>query len=453
MNQFRKKQLEFFLVFLLWCFLSPVSFAGEGLSDDKSLSSEKRERPSHKKHKDAVQIYFLITVEKNTEKLIAVCHQDAHSVRDAFSEIISTARIGKELSSPSHIVRSVFELIITDIYSKILVKENDKSFSQWEPSIKEIASDPIDTLLKEFKDGQTLHSSLFMNLQVHDGLARACCRKTPEVYSIFSDLLDYFSRQPSDFQKIKSFLAQYKEKESEDEERRESTPASKKQASGQSSNIDLGRMYYEYGLETEDKFYERICYLDACILGYDKALLDVAQISEPQKAFAYYLFSAVQREIAEGYYEIGKMVRDGFEIPKEILRAQQKAQDPEFWFEQAIANKSTNPVSKDFSTSAAFDLAEIYEKQDRYDEAIVVYGILENKGYIRGFLEHGRILENQGNYEGALEIYKKPELKWFGAVAQSKLATTSQERNTFLDQADKIFDAHFDELIGKAQLQ
>lgn len=134
---------------------------------------------------------------------------------------------------------------------------------------------------------------------------------------------------------------------------------------------------------------------------------------------------AGDRGISEGYYEISKMVKEGFPGAGRTK-----------WLRKAADAHNTNAI---------LALAKKYESEKTYGGAIKLYQTLSKKGNLRGFLEHGRILENDGKYDEARKQYKKA--LWFGFYELARLEPKKDVADKLRDHAQKAFATHFDKLL------
>ena len=301
----------------------------------------------------------------------------------------------------------------------------------------------IEAVLKEFNEGFAIPSTLFLNLRIHKVLAEACKRKIAGADKLFSDLLNFFSLDPNDFLAHGSV---YFLKKSESETVREDL------SSNASAQDSAAFSLYKQAQEMESRGDERSLefYEQAFIKGYEPALVSLARLAEDDfQAYETYLASG-KRGFAEGYFEIAKMVRDGFRPFGDGDRAENNAA---FWFEKALGvdYEVSSPISEDFSASSAIALAQLYEREQKISSAIRIYKMLAKRGYILGYLEEGQLLENQGDFEAAKAIYQQEEAGWLGLSALEKIATTDFEIECLRRNQNALFQEHFQKLIALAK--
>ena len=141
----------------------------------------------------------------------------------------------------------------------------------------------------------------------------------------------------------------------------------------------------------------------------------IARLHEDSfETFSSYYFAASIQKSPVACWLIGNMLEDGFSIPVESFKEMDSSK---FWFDRMVEMEDSsfadNPVTYNFSVFDTFSLAKLYEKKEQFnrnleqkeadphgnnqnflDKARSLYQILQKKGYVRGFLEEGRIIEN-----------------------------------------------------------
>lgn len=293
------------------------------------------------------------------------------------------------------------------------------------------STSPVEVVLEECEEGFTLQSTLWMNLQVHHLLARACQERRPQAYQQFVTLLQTFFLDSSEFfQRAQIQLRPFAQ------EMIVSTKSESALLYDRAQNLE------SISHPEARDFYER-----AFIQGSERALIGLARLTEDDAAAYEVYLTAGHRGLAEGYFQIGKMVRDGF-VPNRRDRDCLE-NTPVFWFRRALGTQvSHEPISADFSVSAALALAQHYEKRfETLDQACEVYRLLAQRGYVQGSLGEGKLWENQGEFEKARHIYRQENVGWWGRQAAAQIAPTEQERQLLVQDAERMFEAHFQRLL------
>jgi uncharacterized phage-associated protein/TPR repeat protein len=136
--------------------------------------------------------------------------------------------------------------------------------------------------------------------------------------------------------------------------------------------------------------------------------------------------------IGEGYYQIGKMIKEGFDVPEGNPAGSR------YWFSKA---------AEAGSVTALLTLAKDSEEENKDKKAMKYYEAFSKTGNLSGFLEHGRILENNGLYEEAKEIYENAG--WMGLYEIARLMPAKEEE--IKAQARRQFEKHFNDLVDIAE--
>jgi len=167
---------------------------------------------------------------------------------------------------------------------------------------------------------------------------------------------------------------------------------------------------------------------------YPLALLGVASYSETDHERFQSFKAAGQSGIREGYYQVAKMIEEGFVIP-----ASEEPKSYKEWLLMAAENGSPDAFLK---------LAQDSEQEGSDAEALKYYEALSETGNLKGYLEQGRILENHGLYDQAKKVYEKAS--WLGLYEVARLETSLVSHAT-KEKAQALFITHFDRLIKIAE--
>jgi len=308
-------------------------------------------------------------------------------------------------------------------------------------------------LLQDLAEGRTFFPTLAMNLEIHERLARLSSQKHPLAQWYLAKILKHFSIRKDDYLQEASqhLLGAAKSAFRESVETKslscslkglyhEYLGENEKALSFFEEGVGKGEAlsYYkiaqarEYeGEEDALDYYER-----AFILGYEKALYDVARHGRDENSVFLYLKKAGERGSAEAYSLIAKMIHDGFNPITHPSEEPWNRQ--EFWLYKGVNLKSV---------SAVLSLGGLYERQSEHAEAMGIYKQLASWGNIRGFLEQGKILENQREYQQCHQIYRNSNVGWFGLYALAEIASNREENKHYKKEASELFHSHFKKII------
>jgi uncharacterized phage-associated protein/TPR repeat protein len=293
----------------------------------------------------------------------------------------------------------------------------------------------------ELTEGHTPLANLFLNFSLHWKLAYAARYGHPLGQFYFSKLLEHFETlseksalflkmAQAQFEKISSdeevhpylrgLAFKYLDKESES-----FAEFSKGDTAGHYlSTYELAKIMDRKGEDGVFEAYEKAS------PHYPLAVIGRGHYEETDdnrfKAFK----SAGASGIGEGYYQIGKMMEEGFVMPEG-----EEPRGIKDWFLMAAENGSLDALLK---------LAQDSEEEGNDAEALKYYRALSLMGSLRGHLEKGRILENRGLHEQAKGAYQKAS--WIGLYEIAKLEPSSRAVHA-KEEAEKLLKSHFEKLV------
>ena len=320
------------------------------------------------------------------------------------------------------------------------------------PSELDIAVKGLDiadaSLLLDLVEGRNFFPTLVMNLKVHEQLAGLSSSGNPLAQWYIAKLLKHFSvKQDDDLGLASQRLAITAKRRFEALLEDREIPFSLKglfceylgdqsRASGffeegakigeAFAHYKIGQMRERLGEDDALDYYEM-----AFILGYEKALCDLGRYHTDDNVAFLTLKKAAERGNAEAYFLIAQMTREGF-IPLGY------SNDEAFWLEKGAELGSL---------SCGFALGELQEKRHNFPEAINVYAMLASSGSIEGFLEQGKIKENERDFGTCETIYKTPQSGWFGLYALADITPEKDAKETLKEAAARMFHAHFERII------
>lgn len=137
--------------------------------------------------------------------------------------------------------------------------------------------------------------------------------------------------------------------------------------------------------------------------------------------------------VAEGYYQIGRMIEEGFIVPQN-----ENSKDATSWFVTAAVAGSSDALLK---------LAQNSEAENNDTEALQYYENLSSgMGNLRGYLEQGRIFENRALFQQAKEFYQKAN--WLGLYEIARMESDIKSP----DAAETVYkidacNIHFTQLL------
>lgn len=191
----------------------------------------------------------------------------------------------------------------------------------------------------------------------------------------------------------------------------------------------LAQKYESKGNEEKALYF----YAKAFILGYEPSLYEIAKLQYDDDESFLNLKKAGKRGNPRAYETMAQMIEEGF-----VPRHGQIEQNQEILLKQGM---------RQGSISCMLALGEYYKKQRKCNEAMEVYQAIANLGNIRGYLEMGKLLEQQIKYTECEALYRNPAIGWFGKYSLADITIDHAEKAELKKEADESFFQHFDKII------